>query len=67
MEMARPLRLEFEGAFYHVTARGNGRKNIYSGQRDYQKFLEYLRETEKKYGIAVHCYVLMTNHYHLLI
>ncbi len=65
--MARPLRLEFEGAFYHVTARGNERKNIYSAQRDYQKFLEYLREAEKKYGIVVHGYVLMTNHYHLLI
>jgi REP-associated tyrosine transposase len=65
--MARPLRLEFEGAFYHVTARGNERKNIYWGRKDYQKFLEYLREAEKKYGIIVHGYVLMTNHYHLLL
>lgn len=50
-----------------MTARGNERKNIYSGQTDYVKFLEYLRETKKKYGIFIHGYVLMTNHYHLLI
>ena len=65
--MARPLRLELEGAFYHITARGNERKNIYTGQADYLKFLEYLRETKKKFGILIHGYVLMTNHYHLLI
>ena len=65
--MARPLRLEFEGAFYHVTARGNERKNIYTGETDYQKFLTYVKEAQKKYGMVVHAYVLMTNHYHLLL
>jgi putative transposase len=65
--MARPLRVEYKGAFYHVTARGNEQKNIYSEEKDYQKFLDYLREGKRKYGIVVHGYVLMTNHYHLLI
>ncbi|HLE17644.1 MAG TPA: hypothetical protein VI728_05085 [Syntrophales bacterium] len=57
-ELARPLRLEFEGTFYHVTARGNERKNVYFGQADYLKFLEYLREAKKKYGIFIHGYML---------
>jgi putative transposase len=65
--MARPLRLEYEGAFYHVTSRGNERRNIFFGKADYEKFLSYLRGAEKKYGIVLHGYVLMTNHYHLLI
>ena len=65
--MARPLRLEYEGAFYHVTARGNERKNIYSDEPEYQKFLYYLRGGKEKYGIVLHGYVLMRNHYHLLI
>ena len=65
--MARPLRLEFDGAFYHITARGNERKNIFFGQADYRKFHSYLKEAGKKFGIFIHAYVLMTNHYHLLI
>lgn len=65
--MARPLRLEYEGAFYHVTSRGNERGKIFFSEADYLKFLDYLREAIKKYGIILHGYVLMTNHYHLLI
>jgi len=65
--MARPLRIEYEGAFYHVTARGNERGQIYWNDRDYEKFKEYLKEAQAKYGYRLHCYVLMTNHYHLLI
>jgi REP element-mobilizing transposase RayT len=65
--MARPLRIEYEGAFYHVTARGNERRKIYWNERDFEKFKEYLKESQKKYGYRLHCYVLMTNHYHLLI
>jgi REP element-mobilizing transposase RayT len=65
--MARPLRIEYEGAFYHVTARGNERKKIFFSKSDYDKFKEYLREAQEKYGNVLHCYVLMTNHYHLLI
>ena len=65
--MARPLRIEYEGAFYHVTARGNERKRIYYSKADYEKFKAYLEEAQEKYGYLLHCYVLMTNHYHLII
>ena len=65
--MARPLRIEYEGAFYHVTARGNERRRIYWNEYDYEKFKEYLKEAQEKYGYRLHCYALMTNHYHLLI
>ncbi|WP_218951029.1 transposase [Desulfoluna butyratoxydans] len=65
--MARPLRITFPGAFYHVTSRGNERKNIYKSKRDRQKFLEYLGEAHERYGAIIHAYCLMTNHYHLLI
>ena len=65
--MARALRIEFEGALYHVTSRGNERKNIFFTKRDYEKFKEYVSEAEKKFRFILHCYVLMTNHYHLLI
>ena len=65
--MARPLRIEYEGAFYHVTSRGNERRKVFFSRRDYEKFLEYLDEAREKFGVIVHGYVLMTNHYHLLI
>jgi REP element-mobilizing transposase RayT len=67
LSLARPLRIEYAGAFYHVTARGNERKKIFFSKRDYQKFKEYLVDAKKKYGIVLHAYVMMTNHYHLLI
>ena len=66
-DMARPLRIEYEGAFYHVTARGNERRRIYWNEYDYEKFKEYLKEAQEKYGYRLHCYILMTNHYHLLM
>jgi len=59
--------LEYEGAFYHVTARGNERRKIYFSEYDYQKVREYLGTAQDKYGYKLHCYVLMTNHYHILI
>ena len=65
--MARPLRLEYEGAVYHVTARGNERGKVFFTKADYRKFMEYLHEGQEKFGFILHCYVLMTNHYHLLI
>ena len=65
--MARQLRLEYEGAIYHITARGNERKKIYHSQRDYTKFKEYLKLSKKRFGCIVHAYVLMGNHYHLIL
>ena len=65
--MARPLRIEYEGAIYHVTARGNERSKIFFTKRDYQKFKEYLADGESKYGFILHAYVFMTTHYHLII
>ena len=65
--MARPIRIEYEGAFYHVTARGNDRSKIFFTKTDYRKFNDYLAAARKKYGFILHGYVLMTNHYHLLI
>jgi len=65
--MARPLRIEYPGAFYHVTARGNERKRIFSAKTDYKQFKRYLEKAGEKYGCRIHCYVLMQNHYHLLM
>ena len=65
--MARPLRIEYEGAFYHVTARGNEQKRIYFNKTDYGKFREYLEGAREKYGCLIHVYVFMTNHYHMII
>ena len=65
--MARPLRIEYEGAFYHITARGNERHTIFYDKTDYERFKSYLKEAKERYGCVLHCYVLMTNHYHLLI
>lgn len=65
--MARPLRIEYEDAIYHVTARGNERSKIFFTKKDYQKFKEYIAEAQAKFGFLLHAYVLMTNHYHLII
>ena len=65
--MARPLRIQFPGAFYHVTSRGNERKAIFRNDRDRQKFLSYLESAHESYGARVHVFCLMENHYHLLL
>jgi len=65
--MARPLRIEFEGAFYHITARGNERRAIFKSEGDYSRFLKLLERVHDRYSVLIHAYVLMTNHYHLLI
>jgi len=65
--MARPLRIEYEGAFYHVTARGNERKRIYFTKTDYRKFKEYIEGAQEKYGCFLHAYIFMTNHYHMIL
>jgi putative transposase len=65
--MARPLRIEYEGALYHITARGNERGKIFFTKRDYEKFKEYISVAREKFNIILHAYVLMTNHYHLIV
>jgi len=65
--MARPLRIEKEGGWYHVTSRGNERKPIYQDERDREHFLELLAEMVSRFRVRLHCYVLMDNHYHLLL
>jgi len=65
--MARPLRIEFPGAVYHVMARGNQGRPIFQDDKDRRCFLETLGEAGEKTGCRVHAYVLMGNHYHLLL
>lgn len=65
--MARPLRIEFAGALYHVTARGNDRQNIYLDDDDRREFLDLLYQTCDRHFWLCHAYCLMSNHYHLLI
>jgi putative transposase len=65
--MARPLRIEYPGAYYHVTSRGNERKAIFRDDRDRQKFLELLKKAVEQFHLRLHAYVLMSNHYHLLV
>ena len=65
--MARPLRIAFPGAFYHVTARGNERKAVFKSKRDREKFLEYLETATDRYQAVIHAFCLMGNHYHLLL
>jgi putative transposase len=65
--MARPLRIEYEGAHYHVTSRGNERKAIFRGDVDREKYLELIRWAVDQFDLRLHAYVLMDNHYHLLI
>jgi len=65
--MARPLRLEYPGALYHVTSRGNARQRIFRDDRDRETFLELLGQVIKRFGWLCHGYCLMENHYHLLI
>ncbi|SCZ65157.1 REP-associated tyrosine transposase [Thiohalomonas denitrificans] len=65
--MARPLRLEFEGAVYHITARGNARQDIFLDEEDRQQFLQLLAREVEQQGWRCYAYCLMSNHYHLLV
>ena len=62
--MARPLRIERPGGRYHLTARGNERREIFRDERDRQHFLELLAELPARFGTRLHAYVLMPNHFH---
>ncbi|MEW6377873.1 MAG: transposase [Thermodesulfobacteriota bacterium] len=65
--MARQLRIEYEGAFYHVTSRGNQRGKIFWDDKDRERLKTILERTKERYGYLLHGYVFMSNHYHLLI
>ena len=65
--MTRPLRLEYPGAVYHVTSRGNARQAIVADDRDRTQVLTLLAHVIDRYGWLCHAYCLMDNHYHLLI
>jgi putative transposase len=65
--MARPIRIEYAGAVYHVTARGNERKAVFRDDDDRGRFTEALAECAERFGLVVHAYCLMPNHYHLIV
>lgn len=65
--MSRPLRIEFAGALYHVTSRGDRREDIYLDDADREQFLEVFAEVCDRHRWVCHAYCLMSNHYHLLV
>lgn len=65
--MARPLRIEYPDAVYHVTSRGNARSDIFHSDQDREEFLFILDTVVKRFNWLCHAYCLMDNHYHLLI
>lgn len=65
--MARPLRIEFAGALYHLTSRGDRREDIFLDDVDRAMFLEVLAEVCDRFRWVCHAYCLMSNHYHLVI
>ena len=65
--MARPLRIEFAGALYHVTSRGDRREPIFEDDEDRVKFLGVLAEVVNRLNWRCHAWCLMTNHYHLVV
>ncbi len=65
--MSRALRLEYEGAVYHLTSRGNERAAIYRDDADRERFLQIVGSVASSLGWIVHAYCLMGNHYHLIV
>lgn len=65
--MARPIRVEFPGAVYHVVARGNERRPIFRDDDDRRRFLDTVADVVEDFGVVVHAYCLMLNHYHLIL
>jgi len=65
--MGRPLRLEFSGALYHVTSRGNERKAIFRDEQDFAIFMDVLASVCDRFNWVIHAYCLMHNHYHVLM
>ncbi len=65
--MARPLRIEYEGAVYQITVCGNARENIFLDDEDRKSFLAILGSVVERFNWLCHAYCLMDNHYHLLL
>jgi putative transposase len=65
--MARPLRIQYSGAFYHITCRGIERRDIFADDKDRNRFFDLLKISLKTYQVHIHAYTLMRNHFHLLI
>ena len=65
--MARPIRLEFPGALYHISARGDRRDDIYENDADWKSFLSLFESVCAYQDWVCHAYCLMSNHYHLLV
>ena len=64
--MARPLRVQFEDAIYHLCARGNARERIFRGEKDQVRLVELLAESVERFEVALFAFVLMGNHFHLI-
>ena len=65
--MARPWRIQYEGAIYHVMSRGVGRGKIFLINDDYSRFLEYVASARERFNLDIFAFVLMDNHYHILL
>jgi putative transposase len=65
--MARPLRIEYAGAYYHVMNRGNRRQIVFNAARDYELFLERLGQFSTLFDVRVLCYCCLPNHFHLYL
>ncbi len=65
--MARPPRIDFPDALYHVTSRGNGRARIFFADADRMRFLDQLRDNVATASVVLYAFVLMDNHFHLLV
>ena len=65
--MARPLRLDYPDTYYHILSRGNEKREIFRDEKDYPRFLEDMGQMVGRFQLEMHAYVLMSNHYHLLV
>ncbi|MBC8431476.1 MAG: transposase [Desulfobacterales bacterium] len=65
--MARPWRIQYDGAYYHVLSRGNEGRDIFYDREDRKVFLETLGETSERFDVEVYAFVLMSSHYHILL
>ena len=65
--MPRPARIEYTNGLYHVTSRGNGRQRIFFDDDNRERFLQQLKDNLETYDVILYAYVLMSNHYHILV